>query len=43
MISLAHENFEEQNKVLETYTMIVNYFFIIIIIITMNAYYNYIV
>ena len=40
MISLAHENFEEQNKVLETSTMIVNYF---VVIITINAYYNYIV
>jgi hypothetical protein len=40
MISLAHENFEEQNKVFETSMMIVNYF---IIIININSYYNYIV
>jgi hypothetical protein len=40
MISLAHENFEEQNEALETSTMIVYYF---VVIITMNAYYNYIV
>jgi len=32
---VAHENFEEQNKVLETSTMVVNYFVVIVI----NAYY----
>ena len=36
MLSWAHGNFEEQNKVLETSIIIINYCTIII-----NAYYNY--
>ena len=37
----AHENFEEQNKVLEFSTIIVNCcIIIIIIIIIINAFYN---
>jgi len=41
IISLAHGKFEEQNKVLETYIIIIKYCIIIIIIIII-AYYNYI-
>jgi hypothetical protein len=35
ILSGAHENFEEHNKVLESSIIIINYFIII------NAYYNY--
>jgi len=37
ILSRAHGNFEEQNKVLESYTIITNYCIFMII----NAYYKY--
>jgi len=38
ILSQAYEHFEEQNRVLESFTIIINY-----PVITINAYYNYII